>query len=279
MTAHADNPLTRIALPLFVPGNRPERFAKALAAGADAVFVDLEDAVPPEDKPDARAGLATALGEALAGLDAPVPVLVRVNAADTRWHGDDLAACATLPLSGIVLPKAETAEAIRDAGARTGLPVVALVESAAGLANAREIARASHRLAFGSIDFAADIGIAHERGPLSHARFELALAARLAGQGAPIDGVTADIRDAGLITDDCHHARTLGFGGKLLIHPAQIAPARAGFLPAEEEITWATRVVEAAGDGTRAVAVDGAMVDLPVVLRARQILDRAAGKG
>jgi citrate lyase subunit beta/citryl-CoA lyase len=260
-----------------VPANRPERFAKALGAGADAVIIDLEDAVPPAHKQAAREGLAGALGDALSSLARPAPVLVRVNAAETPWHADDLAACAPLPLAGVMLAKAETAESVRETGERTGLPVVALVESATGLANARGIARESRRLAFGSIDFAADLGIAHERAPLSHARFELALAARLAGQGAPIDGVTADIRDAELIMDDCRHARSLGFGGKLLIHPAQIPPAREGFRPSQEEISWATRVVDAAGDGTRAIAVDGAMVDLPVVLRARHILERAAG--
>ncbi|WP_417773679.1 HpcH/HpaI aldolase/citrate lyase family protein [Stappia sp.] len=264
--------LDTIALPLFVPGNRPERFAKALSAGADAVIIDLEDAVPPSAKDEARAGLA----RALADLSPAVPLLVRVNAAGTAWHDQDLAACAELPLAGVVVAKAEDALSLEHAARRAGAGVIALVESASGLAAAHEIARASQRIAFGSIDFAADLGIAHERETLAHARFALALAARLAGQAAPIDGVTTDIRDAALIEADCRHAVGYGFAGKLLIHPAQIGPARAGFAPSPEEAAWARRIVDAAGDGTAAVAVDGAMVDAPVVIRARQILDRLA---
>ncbi|WP_186388123.1 CoA ester lyase [Stappia sp. TSB10P1A] len=262
----------RITLPLFVPGDRPERFAKAVAAGADAVIVDLEDAVAPAAKEAARAGLA----EALAPLLRPARVLVRVNAGGTPWHAADLAACAGIAgLAGIVLPKAETAGDCARVTDATGLPVIALIESARGLANAGEVAGASTRLAFGSIDFAADLGMAHEREVLRPARFALAMAARLAGQSGPIDGVTTALRDEEAIIGDCRHAVDMGFAGKLLIHPAQIAPARRGFAPSEAECEWAQRVLAAVEGGAAAVAVDGAMVDAPVIARARQILARA----
>ncbi len=264
--------IDRIVLPLFVPGDRPERFGKAAAAGGDAVIVDLEDAVAPEAKAAARARLA----EALAPLAGGLPLLVRINARGTPWHDDDLAACAGLPLAGIVLPKAETAADCTRVGEATGLPAVALVETALGLANAGEIARASRRLAFGSIDFAADLGMAHEREVLRPARFALAMAARFAGRAAPIDGVTTAIRDGEAVADDCRHAVAMGFAGKLIIHPAQIAAARKGFAPSEGECDWARRVLAAVEGGAAAVAVDGAMVDAPVIARARQILARAA---
>jgi citrate lyase subunit beta/citryl-CoA lyase len=149
---------------------------------------------------------------------------------------------------------------------------MALIESARGLVAARAIALASARLAFGSIDFAADLGCAHGREALLAARLELVIASRLAGIAPPIDGVTDAVRDPDQVRADATHAAALGFGGKLLIHPAQIAPARAGFQPNAEEIAWAERVL-AAGDG--AVTVDGALVDAPVRIRAKQIRRRA----
>lgn len=268
--------LAAVALPLFVPADRPERFAKAFAAGADAVLIDLEDAVPPEGKAPARAALAAAR-DAIAA--APCPVLVRVNAAGTPWHAGDLAVAAALPLAGIVLPKAESAAAVTAAARASGCAVVALVESAAGLAAARDTARAAARLAFGSIDFAADLGCAHTREALLAARAELVLASRLAGLAGPLDGVTAAYGDAAAVADDARHAARLGFAGKLLIHPAQVAPARAGFAPGAEERAWAERVLAASPQGG-AVAVDVAMVDAPVRLRAEAIMRRAAaGEG
>lgn len=259
--------LSRLVLPLFVPSDRPERFAKAAAAGADAVIVDLEDAVAPGAKAAARDGLAAGL----AGL-AGTPVLLRINAAGTDWHAADLAAARALPLAAIVLPKAETPDQIRTAAA-TGLPVIALIESARGIANAPAIAEVAARLAFGSIDYAADLGIGHTRLALAQARAALVLASRLAGIAAPIDGVTTATRDGDLVAEDCRHAVEMGFSGKLLIHPAQITPARSGFAPTGPETDWARRVIAAAAGGA-AVALDGAMIDAPVVARAQAILAR-----
>ena len=260
-----------LALPLFVPADRPERFAKAMATGADAVILDLEDAVAIEAKESARNGLAAAM----AGLATPEkPFLLRINAAGTPWHESDVAAARHLPLAAIMLAKAESGDIVRQVAKASGLPVVALIETAAGLARAEEIAEASARLAFGSIDFAADIGCAHDRDALLLARARLVLAARLAGNAPPIDGVTTAIKDEAIIEDDARHALALGFGGKLLIHPAQVVPARRGFAPAEADVVWARKILEAARIGGAAVAVDGAMVDAPVVARATRILQR-----
>ena len=252
---------------LFVPGDRPERFAKAAASGAEAVILDLEDAVAPANKEAARAGLTTGFGD--------VPILVRINARGTLWHVADLAAVAELDVAAIVLPKAEMDGALDPihAGPARRLPVIALIETARGLADARAIAAhpAVARLAFGSIDFCADLGCAHEREALFLARSELVLASRLRGLPAPIDGVTTAIDNAVLITEDARHGRMLGFGGKLCIHPKQIEPVRAGYAPDEAEIAWAERIL-ASGEG--AAAVDGAMVDEPVRITARAILSK-----
>ncbi|ALN71896.1 CoA ester lyase [Aureimonas sp. AU20] len=256
---------------LFVPADRPERFAKAFAAGADAVILDLEDAVAADRKGLARVALreaTSAIGEA------SCLVLVRLNAVGSREHEADLALAAALPLSAVMLAKSERVEEVATVATATRHPVVALVESAAGLANARALAQVSARLAFGSFDFAADLGCRHTREALLLARLELVLASRLAGRPAPIDGVTASTRDEAEIEADAAHAAALGFAGKLLIHPAQIAPAARSFAPAEGEIAWAERAI-AAGQGGGAVALDGEMVDAPVLLRAQAIL-RAA---
>lgn len=259
------SPAFDFTAPLFVPANRPERFEKAADAGVDAVILDLEDAVAADAKDAARAALRSGF--------ASVPVLVRVNGLGTPWHAADLAALAGHDFSGVMVPKAEASEAFTSLCRASPVPVIALVESARGLADARRIAGTANvaRIAFGSIDFCADLGCAHIREALLAARSELVLASRLAGLVAPVDGVTTSIEDASAIAADARHARDLGFGGKLAIHPRQLAPIRAGFAPDEAEVVWARKVL-ASGDG--AAAVDGAMVDEPVRIRARAILGR-----
>lgn len=255
-------------VPLFVPADRPERFEKAAHAGADAVILDLEDAVAAGAKDQARSALRD-------GFTA-LPILVRVNAIGTPWHDGDMAALAGRGFAAVMVPKAEAGAAFEALCAAAPIPVIALVESARGLAEARRIAATRHvvRIAFGSMDFCADIGCAHIREALLAARSELVLASRLAGLAAPLDGVTTTIGDAALISGDARHARDLGFGGKLSIHPRQIEPIRAGFAPDAAEIAWARKVL-ASGEG--AAGVDGAMVDEPVRVRAGAILKRARG--
>ena len=255
-----------VRAPLFVPADRPERFAKAAASGADAVILDLEDAVAPAGKDAARKALDASFTD--------LPVLVRINAHGTRWHDRDVAAVAGLPVAAVVLPKAEDAETCGIVAGATGKPVIALVESAAGLARARAIAAADGvaRLAFGSIDFCADLGCEHLREVLLPARSELVLASRLAGLPGPLDGVTVQLDDPSFTRDDARHACAMGMTGKLCIHPAQVAEVRAAFAPTPAQVDWARRVL-ASGEG--AASVDGAMVDEPVRIRARAILAQA----
>ena len=255
---------------LFVPGSRPERFAKALEAGADAVILDLEDAVGPADKAAAR--------DAIAGWLSPAhPALVRINGLESPWFQDDLALCALPGVAGVVLPKAERASDIAAVVARAGkeVPVLPLVETAAGIWNAHEVATAPgvQRLLFGSIDFQVDLGIDGEGEELLHFRSQLVLVSRVAGLLAPVDGVCTALDDAGRIREETLRARRLGFGAKLCIHPKQVPVVRACFQPTPEQVEWARRVVAAdAASGGAAVALDGKMIDRPVLLKAREIL-------
>ena len=257
---------------LFVPAERPERIAKALAAGADAVIVDLEDAVAPAAKDAAR----RTLRDTLAGF-APSPgLLVRVNGADTPWFADDLAACASPAVAGVMLAKAGQADDLADLRrALPDKPIVALVETAEGFDHLRGIARAPGvvRLAFGSIDFQLDLGITGDDDALLAFRSRFVLESRLAQLAAPVDGVTTAIDDGGRVEHDALRARRLGFGAKLGIHPRQVEAVNRGFSPSPAELDWAQRVVDAMDRaGGAAVAVDGKMVDRPLLLRAQALL-------
>jgi citrate lyase subunit beta / citryl-CoA lyase len=258
---------------LFVPGNRPERFDKASASGADAVIIDLEDAVAPPDKDDARDAVA-------AWLAAGGTAWVRINGRETDWFARDLALLAAPGLRGVVLPKAERADDLAALAAhmRHGVPLMPLVETALGLWNAAALASAPGvtRLAFGSIDFQLDTGIGGDGDELLFARSQLVLVSRVAGCLPPVDGVTVELNDVAVLAADVERARRLGFGGKLAIHPKQVDGINAGFLPPAAEIQWAQRVVTAAAAaGDNAVRVDGKMIDRPVIERARAILKLA----
>lgn len=260
---------------LFVPADRPERLARALAAGADAVIVDLEDAVAPAAKDAARDALATWLHATHAA-----PVLVRINAPATAWFADDLRVCTHPQVHGIVVPKAEDAATLAHVAARApGRALLPLIESAAGLDAVRGIAASPRvaRLVFGSIDFQADLGIEGDDDALLFFRSQLVLASRLANLDAPVDGVTTALGDDEAVARDTARARRLGFGAKLCIHPKQVAAVNRGFLPSEAERDWARRVLAAAeASGGAPVAVDGRMVDAPVLLRARRLLSRGS---
>lgn len=261
---------------LFVPGNRPERFTKAVRAGADAVILDLEDAVPPAEKEAARA----AIREHWQAIEAlGLPLLVRINAEGSAAFDADMEFLDALPgLTGVVLPKAESTSTLQRLHER--LPRVALVpliESAAGLDAVKAIAAAPGvlRLAVGHIDFMADLGFScdENESELLPLRFAVAMATRLANLAPAVDGVTVQTGDEERLRTDTLRARRLGFGGKLCIHPKQPAGVHAAFAPSEQEVAWARRVVEAdAQSGGAAVQLDGRMVDAPVVLQARRTL-------
>lgn len=260
---------------LFVPGDRPERFEKALKSGADAVILDLEDAVSPACKADARAAIAS-------WLTPDLPVLLRVNAPTTPWFEQDALLAKRRGVSGIVLPKAESASDVVALVSRTQskVPVFPLVETAKGIHNAMEISRSPfvHQLMFGTLDFCADLGLASDGGELDHFRADLTVISRVAGIAPPIDGVTPSIQDDSLLRAETIKAKRWGFAGKLCIHPRQIAIVNDAFSPTEDEVAWARRVTEAfeTANGA-AVAVDGKMVDRPVVQRAQYILDAIFG--
>ncbi|MGC4243528.1 MAG: CoA ester lyase [Herbaspirillum sp.] len=263
---------------LFVPANRPERYVKALESGADAVIVDLEDAVALPQKEEARATLARWLRG-----NGPQPRLwVRINAADTVWHGDDLLTFSALSMAGIVLPKAEEAKTLSAIARRLGpgRGLIALIESAAGLAAMREIAAVPgvQRLAFGSIDAQVDLGMqcGPEEEELMHFRMEMVMASRLAGIAPPIDGVTTDFNDDAFLARMVQRARRMGFGAKLCIHPKQVEGVRRGFMPGEQELAWAEEVMAAvrASDGG-AISLKGKMIDKPVILQAEKFLHQA----
>ncbi|MFT4127453.1 MAG: CoA ester lyase [Gordonia sp. (in: high G+C Gram-positive bacteria)] len=252
---------------LFAPGNRPERFAKAAAAGADVVVIDLEDAVTAADKPAARTHIADWLA---AGNSA----LIRINAAETSWHAADVALAAEYS-APVLLAKAQTPEEVAAVGTATGAPVIPLVETARGILAAPVIAALAPvvRIGFGAIDFGVDTGVdPDDREALLFARSMLVSASAAAGIAAPIDGVTTALRDTAKLTDDVRYAARIGLAAKLCIHPAQVAVVHDCLAPTDDEITWARSIVAAASTDSSVVAVNGQMVDAPVVARARRIL-------
>lgn len=261
---------------LFVPGSRPDRFDKAVAAGADLVVIDLEDAVPEESKESAREAVAGWLAQAEHG------AAVRVNGTATEHFGADLTALAGAPgLAAVVVPMADDPAALTRAHEETGVPVVALIETATGIVRAAELAAVPGvvRLAFGHLDFAADIGSDTGHDAMLMARSTLVVASRAAGLAGPVDGVTTDLDDPAVATADASRAAGLGFAGKLCIHPRQVETVNAAFAPSAEELSWARRVLAVAAEaGSGAVRVDGQMVDAPVLIRARQLLSRGGDR-
>ena len=270
---------------LFVPASRAERFAKALASGADAVIIDLEDAVAPSDKATARGLLAQAFSQFAPPERARL--LVRINASGTPWHADDLQLLQQLAaqgLAGVMLPKAQTVAELQRVAQAVGpaCALLPLLESVAGLDAGDALAAAPQvlRLAFGNLDFQADAGLAcgPDEAELVPVRLAVVLASRRASLAAPVDGVTPGTQDSVQLQRDAARSRRGGFGAKLCIHPAQVAMVNAAFAPGEVELSWARRVLaafDAAGGGV--FSVDGRMVDAPVVRLAHQTLAAARG--
>lgn len=260
---------------LFVPGDRPERFGKALASGAHAVILDLEDAVQPERKPEAREAIRHWLHSTGGG-----SVWVRVNPQGSSWHDEDLGLLQAPRVRGLMLPKAQDAAALQSLARRLqpGQQLIPLVETVTGWFEAEALARCPqvHRLAFGSVDFMADSGIQGDAEEMDAVRTPLVLVSRRANIQPPIDGVSLAIDDATQLSADTARSRRFGFGAKLCIHPKQVAVVNQGFLPSPQQIGWARRVVQAlASSPSGAVSVDGKLVDKPVELLARAILAEA----
>ncbi|MEV0780292.1 HpcH/HpaI aldolase/citrate lyase family protein [Streptomyces sp. NPDC050433] len=253
---------------LYAPGDRPDVVQKALASGADAVIVDLEDAVAADRREYARAATAELLASASPGL---APVHVRVAGED------DIPALAALPgLAGLRLPKITHASDIhRVAATAPHTPLYALLESALGIENAHAIASAHpavRGIALGEADLRADLGVRNDAG-LDWPRSRVVVAARAAGLPAPVQSVFPDVRDLEGLAASCAHGRSLGFFGRSAIHPRQLPVIERAYLPTAREVESATEIVEAAAKGAGALALpDGRFVDAAIVAAAHRTL-------
>ena len=256
---------------LFLPASNPRAIAKAREAGADLVVLDLEDAVKPEDKESARRAAVDAVAEPW-----PMPVAIRVNGVASRWYDDDLNAIFHSKANLVVLPRAVSAEAVRSLNRRVRRPVLAMIETAAGVLAAPAIARDVAALIAGTNDLSADLRLPPEAGrqPLQMALQLIVIAGRAAGI-AVFDGVFNRLDDAEGFAAECAESRLLGFDGKSLIHPGQIAPCHSAFAPSQGEIARAERLIAAASGG--AERFEGAMVEAMHVAAARRLLERARG--
>ena len=262
---------------LFVPATRPERILKALASGADAVIVDLEDAVALDDKAKAR----QALDDFLTATP-NVQVMVRINSVDSPECDQDLVLCVRhAGVVGVMLPKAESSAQVERVHAASGKPVWPLIETASGVLGLPKLVEAPGvvRLSIGALDMTADLAlVAGSTGGeqlLNHCRYQLVLCSRAAGLAPPIESVVPDIQDLDSVARVAKRSVEMGFGGMLCIHPRQLTPIHQAFAPDEAELAWARRVLAGAGAAGGAVfQLDGQMVDAPVIARARRVLGR-----
>jgi (S)-citramalyl-CoA lyase len=259
---------------LFVPASRPERFSKALSAGADAVIIDLEDAVETNAKQQARASVLE-----FARHHPEAAFLLRVNGAESQWFEDDLDLCRQCEqITGVLLPKAQSADQVGKVAA-VGKPVLPIIESAGGVMALAELAGAAGvtRLSFGSLDLMLQTGTQPDtpaaRVMLDHIRCQILLHSAASGLAAPLDGVNPNFSDLNSLERLARESAQMGFGGMLCIHPAQVPVVTRAYSPSDAEQAWARRVVQVADEtGSFAFQIDGKMVDAPVIERARRIV-------
>jgi citrate lyase beta subunit len=276
----------RIRTALFTPGTDAVRLRKAIEAGADICIFDLEDSVARAHLQEARATVASALVE----LAQDAPIWVRIHPATDEAVQADLVALPLDRCAGLVLPKTSgradverVRVAVAAAGGPYGLPILPIIESAAGVLNAAEIAADPDvaLMALGRFDLAAELGIDPEleTPPLLGARASIVLASSSAGLPPPLDSPWVRVHDVAGLRERALRARRDGFGGMLLIHPSHVQPVREAFQPTSEEVTWARSVLSkgaAAGEAGRgAFLEDGAMVDEAILRRARGIIEQA----
>jgi len=254
---------------LFLPASNPRAIAKARAAGADLVVLDLEDAVKPQDKDAARAAAVEAVATAW-----PVPVAIRVNGVGTEWHSLDLDAVARSKADFVVVPRADSAHLVHEIAEAISKPALAMIETAAGVLAAAEIARESAGLVAGTNDLRADLRLPLDatREPISAALQLIVLAARAAGV-AVFDGVFNNLEDSDGFLREARDGRRLGFDGKSLIHPNQIAPCHQAFAPSAAEVERARALVEAFHGGAERFGNE--MIEGMHVRAAQRLLARA----
>jgi citrate lyase subunit beta/citryl-CoA lyase len=287
-----EEPIPLLRSFLFAPGNHPRRVEKALTLDADAVILDLEDAVATAEKVTTRAAIAAALTQPRTGL-----LYVRINAADTEFCYGDLVAVAHHGLDGMILPKVESPATLttidwvlqqieRERGlAEGGIDLIPIIETARGLTQLDAILAAGirvKRIAFGAGDFTLDVNMQWKRdeAELSYARARIVTASRAAGLEAPLDTVWVDLQDAEGLEASARAALAYGFQGKMCIHPNQVAAVNNVFTPSEDEIAFAERVVaaftKAEAEGVASIQLDGKFIDYPIVYRAQRVLEKIA---
>ena len=273
---------------LFAPANDAKKISKAMTCGADAITLDLEDAVAYSQKEAARETLKSVLSH-----PPTTKLFVRINSAGSKYILDDLEAVIGLPVDGLMLAKAESAGEVMKVDwlldlledrkgitpGKTG--IIPFIESAGGILRSTEIAACTPRikaLAFGGVDFSQELGLRYpsESDGMLFARGQLVLASRSAGIAPPLDTVFPDIKNISKLEYETEIARKIGFQGKLVIHPAQVEPVNRIFSPTPEEIEYARKVVdafdEAEGSGTAVIQLEGKMVEYPIYRRARELL-------
>lgn len=276
---------------LFAPGNHPRKVEKVFDAGADAVILDLEDAVAISEKPATRAVVVEALQK-----PRRCRGYVRVNALDTEFCFEDIEAVVAPGVDGIVLPKVERAADLQmvdwmmsSLERKRGLPVggidlMPILETGKGIANAREIAGAGgrlRRLSFGAGDYTRDMGMdwTFQEAELGAAQAEVVLASRINDLEPPLDTVFIHIKEHDHFKKSAERARVMGFQGKLCIHPAQVQLANAAFTPTDEQVAWAREIIkafaEAEAAGSASIQIKGYFVDYPIVVKAQRIVTLA----
>ena len=255
---------------LFLPASNPRAIAKAREAGADLVILDLEDAVKPEDKRAARAAAVEAVAS-----EWPVPVAVRLNGIGTEWHSLDVDAVARSDADFVVVPRAISAHLVHGVAEAVAKPVLAMIETAAGVLASAEIAHATAGLIAGTNDLRSDLRLPLDatREPISTSLQMIVLAARAAGVAA-FDGVFNGLDDPDVFLREAEEGRRLGFDGKSLIHPNQIEPCHRAFAPSEAELDRARRLVEAFHGGAERLGDE--MIERMHVEAAQRVLQRAA---
>ncbi|EJN39641.1 citrate lyase beta subunit [Pseudomonas sp. GM84] len=272
-TTQVDQCITKARSLLFVPGDRPEKFRKAMLSQADVVIIDWEASVIPERKAYAREATSAFLNSAFCSKR---PVAIRVNPARGPELELDLAVASTLAISGLFLTMVETSADVTKVGnyAPAHWELVAMVETAVGVFNVSAISLTPRvsRLAFGNMDYQTDLRLGDVHEAMIYPSSVITLASRCAGLPSPIAGVTADFSSPDRFIADASFERSMGFGAKLCIHPKQIAWCNRSFATTQADIQWAKTVIEATRD-TYATQVDGVMIDRPVIERARRILE------
>lgn len=254
---------------LFLPASNPRAIAKAREAGSDMVVLDLEDAVKGDDKVAARNAAVEAVATTW-----PVPVAIRVNGTGTRWHSLDLDAAARSKADLVVVPRAISGHLIHQIAEVVNKPVLAMIETAAGVLAAPEIAKSSAGLIAGTNDLRADLRLPLDasREPISASLQIIVLAARAAGIAA-YDGVFNSLEDADGFIEEARAGRRLGFDGKSLIHPGQVEPCHNAFAPTPAEVARAKALVEAFDGGAERFGNE--MIERMHVAAAQRVLDRA----